>query len=200
MDTLWAAIGAIGAVTAALIAAWAAGQSRLSSTQANAAATTLARIETERRHGELTPHFRVIFAPAGSGMSRCEPSVKLVGPAGLNRIDNLTLTILDDHFRRADATNIVGSVTKEQIERQIWGPYRLVAGVGPDDSRADETGWQTVYNHPIPVGEELPFPIDTVPPPPWSQLSPTEWQNMQKKLRFALNATHSQYGTWRLVG
>jgi len=64
--TIWAATGAIATVATAGIAALAAGQSRLATTQANAAARSasqaadaLAAIERDRRHEELTPVFDV---------------------------------------------------------------------------------------------------------------------------------------------
>jgi hypothetical protein len=36
--------------------------------------------------------------------------------------------------------------SEEEIQRQIWGPYRFTPGTGPDDARADSNGRETVYN------------------------------------------------------
>lgn len=55
--TTWAAVGALGTVAAAGIAAWAARQSKESAAEANAAADSLAAIERGRRHDEVSPEF-----------------------------------------------------------------------------------------------------------------------------------------------
>jgi hypothetical protein len=59
---IWSALGALGTVAATGVAAWAAYQSRSSAQQANMAATTLAVIERDRRHAELTPRFELAFS------------------------------------------------------------------------------------------------------------------------------------------
>jgi hypothetical protein len=90
--------------------------------------------------------------------------VMLVGPPGLDRLDRLTVTIRDDHFRRGEHQQIMGGPTTEEIKAHIWGPYRFTPSTGPDDARADGIGRTTVYDAQLPIGEELPFQLEhTVP-------------------------------------
>lgn len=49
----------------------------------------------------------------------------LLGPPSLARIDKLTTTVRDDHFRRGDGQLLAGGPTRDQIKEQIWGPYRF---------------------------------------------------------------------------
>lgn len=78
---IWSAVGALGTVAAAGIAAWAARQSRSSAQQANTAAGTLAAIERDRRHSELTPRFRVTVKSWNGGSEHLRLCVMLLGPA-----------------------------------------------------------------------------------------------------------------------
>lgn len=91
--TVWAAVGALGTVAAAGIAAWAARQSRNAAQQAYSAAETLAAIERGRRHDELAPEFELKFA--GTGGDSANLHVTLAGGA-LESLDEVTVTILDE--------------------------------------------------------------------------------------------------------
>jgi len=178
----WEAVGAIGSILAAGVAAWAAHQSKGAATKANEAAGALVGIERDRRHSELTPRFEVSCGLIGPGDygGKLRLRVKLVGPPELETLDTLTVTIRDDHWRRRDETLIAGTPSLphlEEIQRQVWGPYRFTPQVGPDDARADVTGRETVYKSQIPVGEELPFQIEpTVPPSYATAWSPEAWR------------------------
>lgn len=197
----WEAVGAIGSVAAAGVAAWAARQSRESADRANAAAIALAEIEKDRRNSELCPHFKVTCGQWGPGIDALRLKVMLLGPPGLDCLDELTVTIRDDHFRRAEFAPEHGR-TAEEIARQIWGPYQFRPSTGPDHARADELGRTTVYDHPIPVGEELVFVLDPTRPPPWARewgLTQDSWQTLQPVLiRLSLKGRRGGYEPWTL--
>lgn len=84
--TAWSAVGALATVAAAGVAAWAARQSRNSAKEANMAAGSLAAIERDRRHEELTPVFELKFAETGPDSANLQ--VKLTG-GRLERLDQV---------------------------------------------------------------------------------------------------------------
>jgi hypothetical protein len=198
---IWSAVGALGTVAAAGVAAWAARQSRSSAQQANAAAGTLAEIERDRRHSELTPRFRVTVESRNGGS---EPQrrlrVMLLGPPGLDHLDSLTIRIRDDHFRRGEGLLLPGGPTRDQIRAHIWGPYMFTPGTGPDEARADRTGRVTEYNADLPVGEELPFQLEPTCPGSWMEGTTQEdWQRQRGTvIRLAIDARHNEHGTWTI--
>lgn len=112
----WAAVGAIGSVAAAAVAAWAAYQSRASAQQANRAATTLARIEEDRRHAELCPRFRVLSGPIGQADYHDTFRLRLVvvGPPPLGQLDRLTVTIRDDFHTRGEGFLTAGGPSESR--------------------------------------------------------------------------------------
>jgi hypothetical protein len=202
---IWSAVAAGGSVASAAVAAWAARVSKRSATQANEASAQaaeasriLASVEEDRRRSELTPRFRVTCQLTGNIETQLL-RVMLIGPPGLKYIDGLTVTIRDDHFRRGDGQLLAAGPTREEIKAQIWGPYKFVAGTGPDDARADETGRTTVYDHRLPVGEELPYFLDETMPPPWGRRDRESWRHGNGTLiRLALTARHDSHGEWTL--
>jgi hypothetical protein len=205
---MWAAVGGIGSVAAASVAAGAAWLSRSSAREANAAAAALAGIERDRRHAELTPRFRVStesqqpVPPQGyrPGAYNLRLRVMLLGPPGLDHLDSVTVRIRDDHFRRGDGQLLAGGPTREQIQAQIWGPWRFSAGTGPDEARPDRAGRVIEYGERLPVGEELPFLLDPTMRPPWAtSTTPEGWaQERGTVLRLAIDARHAEHGSWTL--
>ncbi len=72
-------------------------------TSAGSAAIT-ARLDTDRRHAELTPRFRITCGPENPGVDTTFMSIYLAGPPELERLDKLTVVI------RADpATGLFGA-------------------------------------------------------------------------------------------
>ena len=199
----WEAVGAVGSIAAASVAAWAAYQSRSSAEEANRAAETLAQIERDRRHAELCPRFRVSCGPLGQADygGKLQLRVLLIGPPALGYLDKLTVTIRDDHHRRGDGPLLTINPPREEIKRQIWGPYRFTPGTGPDEARSDGTGRETAYNAVLPVGEALVYQLEPNPPPPWSTgTTPSQWQQQEGSvIRLALDAETREIGSWRLA-
>jgi hypothetical protein len=120
--TIWAAVGALGTVTAAGIAAWAARQSHDAAGQANAAAGSLAAIERGRRHDELAPDFEVKFS--GTGPNNANLHVKLTG-GDLESLDEVTCTILDETGKDHWSGGLPGSLTQEEAQAFVWGPWEF---------------------------------------------------------------------------
>lgn len=202
---VWSAVGALGAVAAAVVAAWAARQSRISAEHANAAAETLATIERDRRHAELTPQFQVTVDDGGSGnRDRLVLLMRLTGPPGLDQLGGLTVRIRDDNYRRWVGELPVGA-TREQVENCIWGPYRLVPGLGSDDGRADKTGRFAQYDAALPIGEDVAYPIEVTQVPPWLHKSQQEWREYWKSghrlgetILMTIEARVTGQSTWNL--
>jgi hypothetical protein len=201
LPVIYSGLGALGALGATAIAAVAAQQSRKSSDNANQTARTLADIEQDRRHSELTPRFRVRVEPWTAGNDQdLRLRVMLTGPTGLDRIDGLTVKIRDDHFRRGEGTLTAGGPAREEIKAQVWGPYRFRPGTGPDEARADDGGRVTVYRAELPIGEELPYFLERTRPPLWARSMSQEQWNEQRGpvIRIALEAWHNDHGRWIL--
>lgn len=193
---VWELVGAVGSVTAAGVAAWAAHQSRSSAQEANAAAKTMAAIEHDRRHSELCPRFRLSCEPGPPGSVVLRLHVRLLGPPGLDRLDGLTVAVRDDHFGR-DEGPLLTQLTKDQVRQQVWGPYRITPLTGSHGALADATGRTLAYKGHLPLGEELLLQLENTPPPPWSQMTPQDWRREQGTvIRLALEAEHTGHGAW----
>jgi hypothetical protein len=200
-----ALVVSIVSALAAVVAVWYACRSDRSSARSAAAAATTAALDVQRRNAELTPRFRITCGPANPGSPDLRLRVFLSGPPELERLDELTVTIRDDHPWRAQGTPLVGGPTPEQVAAQIWGPYRFIPHTGPgaDPVRgipgADGTG-RTTPTRGMPVGEELPFFLEPTRPPSWSS-QPQE--NRQKErgtvVRLRLDCRRDGWEPWTLT-
>lgn len=123
--TLWAAVGALGTVVAAGIAAWAARQSHDAAVQANAAAGSLAAIERGRRHDELAPVFDLKFAETRGDHASLR--VTFTG-GGLESLDEVVFTILDEAGKDHWSGRLPGKLTQEEAEAFVWGPWEFNTG------------------------------------------------------------------------
>src|SRR5258708_11768385 len=120
---IWTAVAALGTVVAAGVAAWAARQSRNSASEANAAAKSLAAIERDRRHEELTPEFEVAF----TRQSGDRASIKVTLSGGrLEYLDEVTVTILDESGKEHWGARLPADVTQEEAEEFVWGPWEFL--------------------------------------------------------------------------
>jgi hypothetical protein len=171
-----------------------------------AAAASTAALDRERRHAELTPRFLVSLGQANPGVETKRLYVYLIGPPELERLDELTVTIRDDHPWRGQGRQLAGGPTPEQVARQIWGPYRFTPGTGPgaDAVRgipgADPTGRITPTRG-MPVGEGLQFSLEPTLPPPWSQQPPEDWRRERGPVvRLQLECRRDGWDPWTLVG
>lgn len=197
---VWQAVGAFGSLAAAVVGGWVAYQARSAAAEANAAAKTMAQIERDRRHTELCPRLRVSCEPWAPGSDHLRLRVALLGPPGLDRLDTLRVTIRDDRRRRDEGSLWMDGRTREDLERQIWGPYRFMPYTGPDGAQADATGRVTAYEEVLPVGEELRFELEHTVPPHWAQgTSPEDWQRQRGTIiRITFDAQHTTHDSWTL--
>jgi hypothetical protein len=119
------------------------------------------RLETGRRHDELTPRFRVSVKGAGMetfGIENLLLTVFLAGPAALGVLDGLTVMIRNDHLWRGKVSRVAGGATDEQVAAHIWGPYRFTRSSGQGGQAGDSTG-RTMVTDGVPVGESLEFSL-----------------------------------------
>ena len=168
------------------------------------AAAVAAGLDSDRRHAELTPRFRVTVQPSNPGSETLRMGIYLLGPPELQRLDALTVTIRDDHPWRAQRTPLAAGPTPKQIAEQIWGRWRFNPGTGPGADSvkgipgADPTG-RTTPTGGLPVGEELPVQLEPNWPPRWSQQPLDAWQQqMGPWLRLRLECRRDGHATWVL--
>lgn len=176
LATLVAAVAAVGAWRAA----------RQSSRATNAMTAT----DRNRRHAELRPRFRV--SCRATSEHRAQLRVELEGPSGLNRLDQVSVTIRDDIRGRAPA--IAGGPTADDIARQVWGPYRFVPGV----DGAGENG-RTVAPVELLLGDWQPFALERTPPPYWYS-SADQWRQQYTgaPVRLTLHCSREGDEPWRI--
>lgn len=178
--TVAAFVVSIVSVVVAIASVWFAWRSSRSAAQSATAAATTAELDLQRRHVELAPRFRATCRPYNPGSETLLLQLSLSEPHELERLDELTVTIRDDHPWRGQAVR-GGGPSAEQIAKQIWGPYRFIPGTGPeaDPGRgvpgADPTG-RTTPTAGMPVGETLSFCLERTSPPSWSHQTHEDWQ------------------------
>jgi hypothetical protein len=187
----WGALSSLGTVAAVAVAAWAAHQAR-------ASANTLAAVESQRRHSELCPWFKVVCEPANPGSDRLLIRVALFGPSGLDHLDRLAIKVRNGYLRRSYREETASGPSTQEIRQHIWGPYRFVPGTGSDGARADATGREMVNTACLPMGEELRFIFEPTSPAPWmTGTTPEQWRQQQGSVvRLGFTAEHAEYGKW----
>jgi hypothetical protein len=120
--------------------------------QSNAAASTMARIERERRHTELTPHFTLAGEPWNQGSLDVRLWLELTGPVGLDRIDAMTVVIRDEW--RQDMVHRIPHGRLDNEAGDLRAPLKFVAG--PDGSTVDASG-RAVRCGSLLIGQRIPF-------------------------------------------
>ncbi|MFZ3562775.1 hypothetical protein ACOKM5_43385 [Streptomyces sp. BH097] len=110
------------AAASALLSGVAALASWRSSREANNTAATIAQIERDRWHHELTPVLRLKLDEGHGHLL-----VRSDGPANLEIVE-VELHVKDDRDRSQDPV-LAGGASPEEIAATIWGPYRFRPGV-----------------------------------------------------------------------
>ncbi|MGV9509408.1 hypothetical protein ACWDQZ_27790 [Streptomyces tendae] len=113
----WAAFGAMRAAKASDRNAQTANRTAELAYQT---AESIAQIERNRWHKELTPSVRFLLTKERGWV---ELQVRYTGPAGIARLD-IELAIRDDRDRTGDPV-FAGGLTAREREETIWGPYRF---------------------------------------------------------------------------
>lgn len=158
VDTSIAAASALLSGAAALAAWRASRQANEAATKANETAATVARIEQERWHRELTPQLRIKLQAESQEVLY----VRFDGPAKLGEL-HVELRIQDD-FDGSRPPRLVGTLTSEQVAEVVWGPYHFRPGV--DD--ADAQG-RVIPAFPLLPGGRTRLAVDPSPRPSWHE-------------------------------
>ncbi len=195
--TIWSAVGALGAVAAASVAAWAARQSHNAAVEANAAAGSLAAIERGRRHDELAPEFELKFAETGP--SSANLLVTFVG-GGPGSLDEVTFTILDETGKDHWSGGLPGTLTQEQAEAFVWGPWEFntaaaVQVVSNRESRPRPYSRVSGKNWDL-------LPLTRTRPGHWmSTYSQQQWQEEyeDQPIRLLITCRREGYEPWTLL-
>ncbi|MFD5559057.1 hypothetical protein [Kitasatospora griseola] len=177
-ETFWAAVAAIAAVVAVGLSVWATLQAKAAARASERTAAEVARIEQQRWHRELTPELDFRLVPKGS--DHWLLTVELTGPAGLDRLDRITLTVRDE--AGVDHTPRTRDITPEEVEAVIWGPVRFQ----PRVDHVREPGREAVLES-VDRGEPAVRAVDATVPPRWID-NLQDWQRRNDRLPLRLRA------------
>ncbi|MFF2536948.1 hypothetical protein [Streptomyces cyaneofuscatus] len=151
-----------GASLVISIAAWrVAARSADEAKRSADSAEDVARIERERWHADQTPVFTATLESEEG--DRAKLDLQLVGPLSLQRLDRIELAIFssDDLQRTAQ---LAGSRPQEDLDAQVWGPYRFAAGADGVDANG-----QSVRPFNLKVGRGRPLTLERTRPPHWQE-------------------------------
>jgi hypothetical protein len=189
----WAAIGAFGTVATTVVAAWAARQSRNAAIKANEAAGSLAAIELQRHHDEIAPEFDLRFVV--TGRSQANLRVALVG--GLESLDEVTFTILDETGKDHWAGGLPGRLTQEEAEAFVWGPWEFNA-MAAHQVVSNRQSRSRAYSRVTGKNWDL-LPLRRTEPGHWmTTYSQQQWQDeyQDQPIRLLITSRRSGYEPW----
>lgn len=175
------------AAGAALFAAWRANSA---AEHANDTADAVARIERDRWHTELTPQFEITATELGPGVNRAALRMTLTGPAGLTRLDAVTITIRDDGYTHLPCAG----VTQEMLDATIFWPYQFEPGVDGADR-----GGRSVTTNPTQIGDWVKHSLSGTPVPAWSNLEYWREQYRDEPVRLRLECQVAGFKPWYIA-
>ena len=156
----------------------------------NRTSKTIAKIEKDRRHSELTPQFDVFLV--NTRPDNHELTLWLRGPAGLDNIDSLTISIRDNKRMGASAS---GSPTEQEVAKQIWAPRRF----SPQIDGASSDGRSVPYLD-LRLGDQAKFQLEKTPAPPWATHNgPNEWWEslgISRSIKISIRCENAELGAW----
>jgi type II secretory pathway pseudopilin PulG len=163
-----AAAGSVGAV-------WYARRSARSSAMSAAAAEATAALDSQRRHAELTPQFEITCTAGSNGAGdHGELRLALAGPTGLDRLDGVTVAILDEAGADHWARGFPAGVSEDDARRFVWGPWEFNTGAS-----AQVTGNRTTRTRPYSRSDGKNWDrlsLSRTRPGRWMDMSPEQWQ------------------------
>ncbi|WP_331758279.1 hypothetical protein OG582_00135 [Streptomyces anulatus] len=161
---------------------------------ANRTAESVAQIERDRWHREVAP--RIDLAVVNE-RGRPELLVRFNGPASLEAIGALELSIRDDRDRSEDLL-LAGGASAEERANTIWGPFRL----SPHIDGADDLG-RRAEPFALDHGEQRRFALERSLPPRWYEggEGAHRWQgeHLTKPLRVWVRCVVEGHKPWRLT-
>ncbi|QGV79983.1 hypothetical protein [Streptomyces ficellus] len=176
------------AAAAALFSGVAAMAAYKTAKEANRTSASVAQIERDRWHKEMTPQVEVRFDD-----SRGYPEllVQFLGPAPLMRIE-AALRIRDDKER--SGSQIGGGPTAQQVADVIWGPYRFRPGVDGADALGRAVAPVALLHH-----GHTRFALEPTLAPSWYASTQT-WraEHDGKQLRLWVQCSAEGHKPWLL--
>lgn len=192
------AIAIIGAA-AALAAAVAAFGSWSAATKANTSAGVLAAIERERRHDELCPEFEITCTIRDTAVTSADLHVVLK-PSDLGRLDEVTVTILDEAGADHWAHGLPQGVTQAEAEAFVWGGWEFNTGAS-----AQVVSNRTTRPRPYSLADGKNWDLLSMrhtQPGQWmTGASPEQWQRQfrDKPVRLLLTCRREGYEPWTVL-
>ena len=111
------------AIIAILVAGASAAYARKQATEQ----ARVSAIEQDRRHEELMPQFEITCTVRETANDSADLRVSLTG-GGLEHLDEVVITILDEAGRDHWTRGLPDGVTQEQAETFVWGPWEFNTG------------------------------------------------------------------------
>jgi hypothetical protein len=170
-----ALVVSIAAAAAAVAAVWYARRSAQSAAAAAVAAGKTAEVDEQHRHDELTPDFEITCAAGINGIDdNGELVVTLAGPDGLDRLDAVTIVILDEAGIDHWGHGLPAGLSQEDAHNFVWGPWEFNTGASAQVSdnrttrprpysRADGRNWDRLS-------------LTRTRPGHWMSMAPDRWQ------------------------
>jgi hypothetical protein len=167
------------ATAASVAAIWYARLSARSSSASAAAAGTTAALDSQRRHAELTPQFEITCTAGINGISdHGELHLSLAGPASLDRLDEVTISILNEAGADHWAHGMPATVSEEEARQFVWGPWEFNTGASAQVvdnrttrprsySRSDGKNWDRLS-------------INRTRPGHWMSMDAEQWQRQRE--------------------
>ena len=189
--------------TATVAAAIAAGGSVWAAFKANATSNSIAIIEEARRHQELRPQFTLWSEWHSDNYFFLH--LRLDGPDGLDQLDSFNLSISDN--KNMEPTSLVvpakdsnGRPTDEDIENQIWAPFRFSPGVSSstEELKSSVDGRRIPYPT-LRLGDEARFQVERTPAPFWVENGGQKWWKLYAIvpiLRISIECHKSGLSPW----
>jgi hypothetical protein len=201
----WSTVAAVSSAVAAVSSAvagtgswFAANKSVNSSARAADAADGLTAIEAERTHRDLTPEFRFRLEGGHQGVGdNGELTVELVGPAGLDFLNEVTIELDEagrDHWGHGFPEGY-----EREAARFVWGPWEFNSGARDQVennkitksrrySRADGKNWDRLSLN------------RTRPCTGMTGTMPDAWrQQVQGPMRLSVTCRRDDYRPWYLL-
>jgi len=156
------------------------------------ASERLTAIEVLRRHEDLTPELDIRCTYFAGGDVTLE--LELIGPTGLDRLDEVRVRIRNDRPDRTTPRPGNG-LTAEQLADAIWGPYRLKPEVRDTDRLGREHG-------PFILPRQEPYKLSLEPStvPSWFTV-PEMWRRDFEgaPIRLEITCRREGYEPWVLL-
>ncbi|UOE21397.1 hypothetical protein NI17_009925 [Thermobifida halotolerans] len=145
--------------------------------------------DADRRYAELTPaldlEWRAQYGRRGVLV------VTMTGPVGLERLDRVEVTVADPIPDRAPV--IAGGPTQQELDAQVWGPYRFVT------STAHVASHRTAQLDQVRVNIPVHLAMERAPAPHWvADFAGWEEERAGDPVLITLVCHHADHQSWTL--